>query len=114
MSDVLDNLKNATGNLKGAHNAVHEITERLTEAKKALAEAEERHTLAGLEGKNAETRKAELAALTQVEREAVSSAERAERAARLTVTLAELDYKLAREALGLHRAQLLSQAGGES
>lgn len=103
-------LSDATRALQDAHIATHAAKEALTEAQRNLAAAEAHHTLAGLEGKNAEARKAELGAKTTSEQHTVETAERSHREAALSLTLAELDYKLAREALSLHRAELLARA----
>lgn len=110
MDDVLTSLKDATSALKGAHGHLHDTTTRLAIAKRDLAAAEAKHTLAGLEGKNEAARRAELSALTQNEQAEVVNAESFHREAQLRLTLAELDYKLAREAAALHRAELLARA----
>lgn len=108
--DPLTDLKNATSALKDAHGHLHDTTTRLAIAKRDLAAAEAKHTLAGLEGKNEAARRAELSALTTEEQTAVVNAESLHREAQLRLTLADLDYKLAREAVALHRAQLLARA----
>lgn len=108
--DVLTQLKEATENLKDAHGLVYDTTITLAAAKRDLAGAEFEHTLAGLEGKNAEARKAELAVLTRKEQAGVDNADMHHRKAQIGLTLAELDYKLAREALSLHKAELLARA----
>lgn len=108
--DVLNNLEKATGKLKDAHGEVHETALHVTIAKRDLAEAEWLHTMKGLEGKNAEARKAELATLTRDEQASLNNAESRHREAQLRFTFAELDYKFAREAAALHRAELLARA----
>lgn len=97
-------LKAAHVNLAGAHTA-------LTLAKRNLAEAENTCIRAGLEGKNEAARKAELDALTTSQREAVEIAELDLHTAQLELTLADLDYILAREHIALQRAELVAQGG---
>jgi len=111
---TLNDLKNATGALKDAHGRLHDTTVALAIAKRDLAAAEAKHTLAGLEGKNEAARRAELAALTADEQMAVVNAESLHREAQLRLTLAELDYKLAREANANYRAELLARAPEEA
>lgn len=108
--DALTHLKEATEALKDAHGLVYDTTITLAAAKRDLASAEFEHTLAGLEGKNAEARKAELAALTRKEQADLEAADAHYRKAQIELTYAELDYKFAREAAALHRAELLARA----
>lgn len=108
--DPLNDLRQATERLKDKHDALHLARERVHDAERRLAEAEARHVRAGLEGKNEQARKAELADLTTTERDEVANLESLYRFAQLDLTCAELDYKLAREALSLHRAELLTRA----
>jgi hypothetical protein len=63
-------------------------------------------TLNGLDGSNAETRKAFLEAETYEEQQAVTDAEANHKAAELQVTLAELDHKFWREVCKMRRAEL--------
>lgn len=112
--DVLRTLSTRVDYLKSAHQELWHTRERLNEAERILAAAEARHTLAGLEGKNEAARKAELATLTESETAEVVTADKAHRQAQLVLTLADLDYKLAREAAALHRAQLLASAPVEA
>ena len=112
--DVLRALSTRVDYLKSAHQELWHTRERLNEAERILAAAEARHTLAGLTGKNAETRKSELAALTESEQAEVIAADKEHRAAQLRLTLAELDYRYAREAAALHRAELLAKAPQEA
>src|SRR5690625_4617277 len=104
MSTTIDHLEGAhraldttTTALKSAHAHLHDTNRALLLARRDLADAGARHTLAGLEGKNAEARKAELANLTAEEQGDVVNAESIHRDAQLQLTLAELDYRLARE-----------------
>ena len=108
--DVLTSLKEATEALQDAHDELHLARERLHDAERRLAEAEARHVRAGLEGKNEQARKAELASLTASERGEVTDLEGLYRYAQLSLTRVELDYRYAREAAALHRAELLNRA----
>ena len=112
--DVLTQLKEATDALKEAHQWLHEKAQDLTRDKARLAAAEADHTLAGLDGKNADERKARLAELTKSERFNLEDGEAHHRAAQVALTLAELDYRYAREAAALHRAELLAKAPQEA
>lgn len=91
-----------TNKLKHAHREHHSADQHVLDARTQLTEAEAHHTLAGLEGKNAEARKAELAALTETERADLNSAEAALAEARLTLRLAELDHQHARYLTQIH------------
>lgn len=108
--DVLENLKTATETLKDAHRAVAYTAGLVTRDKNNLASNETAAILQGLEGKNEAERKARLADLTLNEQVALQRSEASHREAQLRLTLAELDYKLAREAAALHRAELLNRA----
>lgn len=111
---TLTDLKNAKDALKDAHDALHLARERVLDAERRLAEAEARHVRAGLEGKNEQARKAELAELTATERDEVANLEGLYRYAQLDLTCAELDYKVAREANANYRAELLARAPEEA
>lgn len=102
----LDQLKLATNNLVDAHDAAHEASEALHTARLTLANTEMAVTMDGLQGSNAEARKAFLLAETFHEREGVNEAETAHRAAQHIVTLCELKYRYARERCAMHRAEL--------
>lgn len=107
----LDRLADATEILKLAHINLAGANTALTVAKRELIAAENHHVRAGLEGKNEAARKAELDALTATERQALEVAELNLRTAQLELTLADLDYKLAREHIALQRAELIAQGG---
>lgn len=106
--DLLNDLESSTLRLQDAHKDVHRAHTALNKAKRLLATRENLLTARGLEGKNEAARKAELAAQCISEQEAVNAAEDELRDAQLALTLADLDYKLAREAVALKRAELLS------
>lgn len=112
--DVLTQLKQATEILKLAHKNVAESASLLARDKSNLASNENHVILEGLEGKNETERKARLAEATLHDRVVLERSEAAHREAQLALTLAELDYKLAREALSLHRAQLLARVPVEA
>lgn len=100
--EIHDLLTDTHRDLRNAHCDHHAATCSVTDLKRHLARAEAEHTLAGLEGKNAEARKAELANLTVHERRALEAAEEKLDDTRLNLTLAELDARLARDLLKLH------------
>ena len=100
--EIQDMLEASTDNLSKAHQALYEATLAVTATKRTLTEAEAHHTLAGLEGKNADARKAELATLTETEQRDCQLAEDRLAERRLILTLAELDHQLARNLLRLH------------
>lgn len=106
-------LSDATDALKAAHINAHGFAEVLQNRKRLLAERETELIRVGLEGKNEAARRAELDALTEPERANVQTAEDIHRRLQLNLTLAELDYKLARELAALHRAELTSRGGTE-
>ena len=108
--DVLTQLKSATETLKLAHKNVTESAGLLARDKSNLAANENHVILQGLEGKNETERKARLADATLHDRVVLERSEAAHREAQLALTLADLDYKLAREAAALHRAELLARA----
>lgn len=95
-------LTETTDTLIRAHCHAFDAQTELHEAQRTLNTAEAEHTLAGLEGKNEAARKAALAALTEAEQLQVNKREYAHRAARLRLTEAELDHRLARDLLRLH------------
>ena len=76
---------NAAANLTTSHTYLAREKEALLEAKETLRLAETNHILAGVEGKNAETRNAHLADKTITERNALLTAEH-------KVIQAEADY----------------------
>ena len=101
-SELHDLLTDTARNLQHAHRDHHAATCSVTDLKRHLARAEAEHILAGLEGKNAEARKAELANLTTQERRALETAEEKLDNTRLNLTLTELDHRLTRDLLKLH------------
>lgn len=105
-------ISDATDALKAAHEQLARSANVLARERSELANSENTIILAGVEGKNEAERKARLADLTTADRVRLEDAERNHRGAQLAVTLAELDYKLARELAALHRAELT--AGGDS
>lgn len=100
--ELHDLLTETTDTLIRAHCHAFDTQTQLHEDQGVLAAAEAEHTLAGLEGKNEASRRAELAALTETERLEVDKAEYTNRAARLRLTEAELNHRLARDLLKLH------------
>lgn len=108
-----ENLTTTTVALKAAHERLARSVNVIARERSDLATRENEVLLAGLEGRNEAERKARLADLTTTDRFRLEDAERNHRDVQLAVTLAELDYKLARELAALHRAELTSQGGIE-
>jgi len=106
-------ISDATDALKAAHEQLARSANVLARERSELANSENTIILAGVEGKNEAERKARLADLTTTDRVRLEDAERNHRGAQLAVTLAELDYKLARELAALRRAELTSRGGIE-
>lgn len=113
-NELIERLEKDAKALRNVHAELFGSTMALRLAHARLAKAEHRHTLAGLEGKNEATRKAQLAELTQDERAAVDDAEAANISARHMLTIAELNYRTTREIAALHRAQLHAAANQEA
>lgn len=93
--DTTENLKQAVDAVKAAHQNMFDANVELGQAQKELESAKTNAILNGLEGKNETARKGELAALTEAEARAVTEAQAAAEEAKLQLTLAEIDLRLA-------------------
>ena len=100
--EIHDALSQATESVIEATLNVHTAQETLSIAKADLITVERKHTLDGLDGKNAETRKAQLAELTHAELAAVEDAEIALSSARLELTIAQIKHQFSRDLLRLY------------
>lgn len=100
--ELQDRLESTTILLINAHENAAKALDAVKNSKRNLAAAETHHTLAGLEGKNEQARKAELAALTFDDHNELAYSEQHLIAMQLALTIAELNHRLARDLLRLH------------
>lgn len=82
-------------------------------AEKVLADRTEELLLAGVEGKNAEERKAAIAVATHAEREALTDAQWAARRARYAVDRSTITYDTARARVRAWRAVVARGSGAD-
>lgn len=108
MNRDLTHLQEATNTLIEAHTNLYAAQLHLNSTKRTLTATESILTTRGLEGKNEAARKAELATKCATEQASVDTAENELLASKLELTIAELEYRFAREAAALTRAELLA------
>lgn len=94
---MINRLEEASETLVRALTVAQEAAEALSEARVRLEAAEADLTLSGLNGKNAEARRAELLVLTERERADVVAAEREHHRSRTALTIAEVRHRTAQE-----------------
>jgi hypothetical protein len=107
LNELNQDLSQELVNVGRAKEALHAAAEEVIAAKIALENLEADEIGQGLDGKNAEERKASLLKLTGCERLEVEAAEKKERAARLQLDTAQLALDLLRYRLRI--AEIISK-----
>ena len=109
LNELTHDLYNAAENLVRAKAEMLDAAEKVITAKISLDDVEADLTAAGIEGKNAEERKANLRHVTSPHRETLEQAEKAERARRYDLEVAQINLDQMRYRLRI--AELISKTG---
>lgn len=97
-----------------AREAAHAAREALVEAQRNLKLAEMHAVNAGLTGSNAEARKAELASITEAERQDVHDAETRLLVAGFDLETAELNHRHARAVMQLYTRRNIVEGAADA
>lgn len=109
LNELNEDFTSKAENLNRAKMSLFDASEKVISAKIELEDAEAELTIQGVEGKNAEERKANMYIKTEVRRGALELAEEKERAARLYLDTAQLNFDLCR-----YRLRIAELAAKES